>query len=128
MKRFLYILCTVTCLFMGCKDDEDREWSPDDKSARTVLVYMAGENNLTLSNGHRYLRSDLNEIIESLKPITEYDLEGVPPTFHPIGGLSNVMREDVERPSFTQAEALVNAPKRQDGSFLIPSILGGGDS
>lgn len=70
---------------------------------------------------------DLNNIIESLKPITEYDLEGVEPTFHPIGNLSNVMREDVEGESFTQEVALENAPKQQDGSFLIPSILGGDD-
>ena len=70
---------------------------------------------------------DLNNIIESLKPITEYDLERVEPTFHPIGNLSNVMREDVEGESFTQEVALENAPKQQDGSFLIPSILGGGD-
>jgi len=40
---------------------------------------------------------DLNNIIDSLKPITEYDLEGVEPTFHPIGGLVNVIRDDVER-------------------------------
>ena len=71
---------------------------------------------------------DLNNIIDSLKPITEYDLEGVEPTFHPIGSLSNVMREDVETTSFTHEEALSNAPKKQDGCFLIPSILGeGGD-
>lgn len=70
---------------------------------------------------------DLNNIIESLKPITEYDLEGAEPTFHPIGNLSNVMRDDVEGESFTQEVALENAPKQQDGSFLIPSILGGGD-
>lgn len=71
---------------------------------------------------------DLNNIIESLKPITEYDLTGVEPTFHPIGDLSNVMREDVEVPGFTQEEALENAPKQQDGCFLIPAILGeGGD-
>lgn len=70
---------------------------------------------------------DLSSIIESLKPITEYDLEGVEPTFHPIGNLSNVMREDVEGESFTQEVALENAPKQQDGSFLIPAILGGGD-
>ena len=71
---------------------------------------------------------DLNNIIESLKPITEYDLEGVEPTFHPIGSLSNVMREDVEVPGFTQETALANAPQQQDGCFLIPSILGeGGD-
>lgn len=67
---------------------------------------------------------DLNGIIDTLAPITEYDLEGVEPTFHPIGDLSNVMREDVERESFTQKVALENAPKSQDGSFLIPSILG----
>ena len=71
---------------------------------------------------------DLNAIIDNLAPITEYDLDGIEPTVHPIGDLSNVMREDVERESFTQEVALENAPKQQDGSFLIPSILGeGGD-
>ena len=70
---------------------------------------------------------DLNNIIETLQSIKQLDLEGVEPTFHPIGGLSNVMREDVEVPSFTQEQALSNAPKQQDGSFLIPAILGGGD-
>ena len=74
------------------------------------------------------MTEDLNAIIESLKPITEYDLEGVAPTFHPVGDLSNVMREDVEGRSFTQEQALANAPKSQDGSFLIPSILGGGEA
>lgn len=74
------------------------------------------------------MTEDLNAIIESLKPITEYDLEGVVPTFHPIGDLSNVMREDEEGASFTQEQALSNAPKQQNGSFLIPSILGGGDA
>ena len=74
------------------------------------------------------MHADLNAIIDSLKPITEFDLEGVEPTFHPIGDLSNVMREDVERPGFTQEEALANAPHSEDGFFLIPSILGeGGD-
>lgn len=71
---------------------------------------------------------DLNNIIDSLSPILEYDLDGVEPTFHPIGGLVNVMREDVEGESFEQSYALSNAPKQQDECFLIPSILGeGGD-
>ncbi len=70
---------------------------------------------------------DLNNIIDSLKPITEYNLEGVEPTFHPIGDLVNVMRSDSERTSFSQETALENAPKQEDGSFLIPAILGGGE-
>ena len=71
---------------------------------------------------------DLNSIIETLKPITELDLEGVEPTFHPIGDLSNVMREDVIGKPFPREVALVNADTVQDGCFEIPSILGeGGD-
>lgn len=74
------------------------------------------------------MTEDLNNIIATLEPILEYNLEGVEPTFHPIGSLSNVMREDVEVPGLTQEQALSNAPAAQDGSFLIPSILGeGGD-
>lgn len=69
---------------------------------------------------------DLNAIIESLKPITEFDLEGITPTFHPIAGLSNVMREDTVQPGLSHETALKNAPCQQDGQFLIPPILGDG--
>ena len=55
------------------------------------------------------------------------DLNNIIATLEPIGGLHNVMREDVVEESFTQEQALANAPHRQDGSFLIPAILGGGD-
>lgn len=71
---------------------------------------------------------DLNNIIDGLAPITEYDLTGVEPTFHPIGDISNIMREDEVKESFPQQVALENASRQEDGSFLIPSILGeGGD-
>lgn len=67
---------------------------------------------------------DLNAIVGSLAGIFEYDLEGVSPTFHPIGGLVNVMREDAETPSFAQRQALSGAPHEQEGFFAVPSILG----
>ena len=55
----------------------------------------------------------MNEAVALLEPIREYDLDGVEPTFHPIGGLSNVMR----------------AGSARDRYFRVPSILGddGGD-
>ena len=95
-----------------------------EKDVRDIATYTR----IALSEeGLPQMTKDLNDIIDSLKPITEYDLEGVEPSFHPIGSLSNVMREDVETASFSQEEALSNAPKQQDGYFLIPAILGGGD-
>lgn len=72
------------------------------------------------------MTSDLNDIIKSLEPITAFDLNGVEPTFHPIAGLCNVMREDVETPGLPRAVALANAPAVQDEQFRIPPILGDG--
>jgi aspartyl-tRNA(Asn)/glutamyl-tRNA(Gln) amidotransferase subunit C len=72
------------------------------------------------------LAVDLNNIIESLKPLTEYDLAGVKPTFHPIAGLVNVMRDDENKPGLSSSEALAIAPACQDGQYRIPTILGDG--
>ena len=69
---------------------------------------------------------DLNDIIVSLEPITQFDLEGVKPTYHPIAGLCNVMREDTETPGYSQEEAMANAPTCQEGQYKIPPILGDG--
>jgi aspartyl-tRNA(Asn)/glutamyl-tRNA(Gln) amidotransferase subunit C len=73
------------------------------------------------------MTKDLNDIIETLKPITEFDLEGVPPTFHPIGDLANVMRPDEPKPGLPRDVALSDTDATEDGQFRIPSILGGGD-
>lgn len=74
------------------------------------------------------MTDDLNSIIETLQPIKQYDLDGIDPTFHPIGALSNVMRDDEVSETFTQDVALSNSDSTSSGCFEIPSILGeGGD-
>jgi len=74
------------------------------------------------------LTTDLNAIIESLKPITEYDLTDVEPTYHPIAGLTNVMREDCIKPGLSREVALSLAAVEEDGQYHVPSILGDGGS
>lgn len=74
----------------------------------------------------------LNEAIELLRPIREFDLAGVEPTFSPTQGLVNVMAPDVADAhgrSLAPEVALRGAASTQDGAFLVPSILGasGGD-
>ncbi len=69
----------------------------------------------------------MNEAIELLQPIREYDLEGVEPTFHPIGDLSNVMGEDEVDDSVRALDvktALSNAGSSRERYFRVPSILG----
>ncbi len=68
----------------------------------------------------------LNDAIALLDPILEYDLEGVEPTFHPIGDLANVVRDDVAVAGLTLDEALANAGSFRDRSFRVPAILSEG--
>lgn len=93
-----------------------------EKDVREIATYTR----ISLSESQvSQMAVDLNNIIDSLDLIQTFNLEGVEPTFHPIGNLSNVMREDEEVAGFSQVDALSNAPKQQDGCFLIPAILGG---
>ncbi|AEB07537.1 aspartyl/glutamyl-tRNA(Asn/Gln) amidotransferase subunit C [Coriobacterium glomerans PW2] len=73
------------------------------------------------------MRDYLNEAIDLLEPILEYDTSDVEPTFYPIGDLSNVVREDAiaSARSLSIEEALANAASTRGRSFLIPQILGG---
>lgn len=68
----------------------------------------------------------LNDAVAMLEPVLAYNLPDIDPTFHPIGSLSNVMRDDtpdVERALGIDA-ALDNAGSARDRSFRVPSILG----
>lgn len=68
----------------------------------------------------------LNDAVAMLEPVLAYNLPDIDPTFHPIGSLSNVMRDDTpdaERALGIEA-ALGNAGSARDRSFRVPSILG----
>lgn len=68
----------------------------------------------------------LNDAVAMLEPVLAYNLSDIDPTFHPIGSLSNVMRDDT--PDTGRAlgieAALGNAGSARDRSFRVPSILG----
>ena len=74
----------------------------------------------------------MNDAVALLEPIRQYDLDGVEPTFHPIGDLSNGMGADVADTTDRALDidtALSNAGSARDRYFRVPSILGddGGD-
>ncbi|MDM8300135.1 Asp-tRNA(Asn)/Glu-tRNA(Gln) amidotransferase subunit GatC [Collinsella tanakaei] len=70
----------------------------------------------------------LNDAVDMLAPVLDYDLPDVEPTFHPIGDLANVMREDAELAArdLPLDVALENAASSRDRFFRVPSILGEG--
>src|ERR671915_449012 len=66
------------------------------------------------------LAAELPKILEHIEKMEELDLEGVEPTSHVVD-VTNVLREDVPRPSLPRERALQGAPDVADGGFRVPS-------
>ena len=74
------------------------------------------------------MTSYMNDAIGMLEPVLQYGEADVPPTFHPIGDLSNVMRADEPKAGLPLDVALADAASTRDRYFRVPSILGGGEA
>jgi len=72
------------------------------------------------------LRSELNSILGHIDTIQQLDLEGVEPMTHAIP-LVNETRCDQPKPSLDREKVMLNAPESEDGAFVIPRIVGGGE-
>ena len=66
------------------------------------------------------LGRELNAILEAVGKVSELDLADIEPTAHPLE-VVNVWAEDESRPSLSPAEALENAPEREEGFFVVPA-------
>jgi len=60
------------------------------------------------------LRLAMTEVLSHAQSLDGLDLEGVEPCTH---------RLDEPRPGFTQAQALANAPRTDQGHFLVPKVM-----
>ncbi|HJW31905.1 MAG TPA: Asp-tRNA(Asn)/Glu-tRNA(Gln) amidotransferase subunit GatC [Holophagaceae bacterium] len=68
------------------------------------------------------LQRDMARILTHAQSLLELDLEGVEPTLHGLD-LPLPRREDEPRTTFTQAEALAQAPDSAQGHFVVPKVL-----
>lgn len=68
------------------------------------------------------MRDSMNSILTYMEELNQYDTTDVAPTVHAVEQY-NVVREDVPHTSFTNEEALMNAPDAEDGYFKVPKII-----
>jgi aspartyl-tRNA(Asn)/glutamyl-tRNA(Gln) amidotransferase subunit C len=64
----------------------------------------------------------LAQILEHAGKIKKLETGKIPPTSH-VAPLKNVLRDDTSRPCLSNEEALQNAPKKEDGGFVVPKIV-----
>lgn len=68
--KYLLTLISTLLLFASCSKDEKPDFTKQ-KATRAIMIYMAGENNLTQYSNLRALQEDLAEIVEGSKLLSD---------------------------------------------------------
>jgi len=91
---------------------------------RETVVHVARLARLDLREDEvDRLTGELAAILDAVSKVAELELDGVPPTSHPLD-LVNVWADDEPRPSLSLDEALANAPAREGDLFRVPPTAG----
>jgi aspartyl-tRNA(Asn)/glutamyl-tRNA(Gln) amidotransferase subunit C len=65
----------------------------------------------------------ITEILGYVDMLKGVDTEGIQPTSHAIF-LTNAFREDENKEHLERDRALGNAPEKEEGSFVVPKVVG----
>jgi aspartyl-tRNA(Asn)/glutamyl-tRNA(Gln) amidotransferase subunit C len=90
--------------------------------SRDQVRHVALLARLGLKEGEEdFYAEQLSRILEHIDHLKEVDTDAIPPTAQVVD-IRNVMRDDVIQPSLTQEEALANAPRAENGFFVVKAI------
>ncbi len=88
--------------------------------SREEVLHVARLARLELHEGEvARFQEQLSEIIDAVSKVSELDLEGVPPTSHPLE-VVNVLGEDEPHDPVSLDEVFANAPDRHGDFFRVP--------
>ena len=68
-------------------------------------------------------KQDMQKMLDYVEKLDELDTDGVEPLSH-IFGDKNVFRDDIVTNSDNSEEMLANAPKKKEGQYQVPKIIG----
>ena len=92
--------------------------------SRDEVLHVARLARLALTDEEvERFRVQLSAILEAVGKVSELDLEGIPPTSHPLD-LVNVWGEDEPHESLPRDGAFANAPAREGDLFRVPPTVG----
>jgi len=87
------------------------------------VKYIAHLARLSLTpEEEQKIGAQLGNILGYIEKLKEVDVTRVEPTAHAFP-LVNVTRPDETRPSLSNEEALMNAPAKANGLFIVPKIV-----
>ena len=88
------------------------------------VIYVANLARLMLDDASiTTFAGQIGKILDHVDTLRQVDTTSVPPTNHAIF-LNNAFRGDEIKPHPGQEKALVNAPEKEKGQFVVPKIIG----
>lgn len=92
--------------------------TPDDVRKVATLARLRLDDNELAGFTEQF-----NQIVSYVEKLAEVDTTGIEPmtTVH---SASNVLRDDEPGPMLTPAQALMNAPRKTEGFFSVPKVIG----
>lgn len=69
------------------------------------------------------MAAELNAIMAWIEQLNEVNIEGIGPMTSAVEGLSLPMREDVVTDGDNPDRVLKNAPKAEDGFYVVPKVV-----
>ena len=83
--------------------------------ARLARINLAEEE-------EKIFQKQLDDVLKYVEKLRQLDVTGVDGAAHALP-VFNVFRDDAPRDWFTAEEALGNAPRQQNGLFVVPKVL-----
>jgi len=94
------------------------------KITKEEVLYVAHLARLDLDEESiEKFAGQIDEILGYIEKLNQVDTRNIKPTSHAIF-LTNAFREDQEREHIERKLALANAPEKEDGSFVVPKVVG----
>ena len=93
------------------------------KISKDEVLHVANLARLKLDeSGIEKLAAQIGTILDYVDTLNQVDTTGVTPTSHAIF-ISNAFREDTLHQHLSNEVALLNAPEKGDGAFVVPKII-----
>ncbi len=93
------------------------------KISREQVVHVALLSRLALSDQEiDALTTEMDAMLGYVEKLNELDTDHIVPTAHAVP-VENAFRRDIVRPSLGTEKALINAPARSEGCFLVPKVI-----
>ncbi|MFC1882975.1 Asp-tRNA(Asn)/Glu-tRNA(Gln) amidotransferase subunit GatC [Thermodesulfobacteriota bacterium] len=94
------------------------------KITKDEVLYVADLARLDLDEASiDKFAGQIGNILDYVDKLNEIDTKGIRPTSHAIS-LTNAFREDEQKEHLERDQALANAPQKEEGSFVVPKVVG----